>query len=85
VFGDTRSRAASEKLNVDVYIGCYVTKPSAPALSHRIGARAAAMASDTAMPLRRCAKMCAAYECKIPTHPLDEPAHQINVNLTSIC
>jgi hypothetical protein len=26
----------SETMDVDVYVGCYVTKPSAPALSHRM-------------------------------------------------
>ena len=51
---DTRT----EEIHVDKYIGCYITKPSAPALSHRMGRRAMATATDTAMPLRRCVKMC---------------------------
>ena len=51
-------KAASEELNVDAYVGCYITKPSAPPLSHRIGARAPASAADTVIPLKRCAKMC---------------------------
>jgi hypothetical protein len=28
--------AKSETMDVDAYVGCYVTKPSAPALSHRM-------------------------------------------------
>jgi hypothetical protein len=80
VFGDEQKN----KINVEAYIGCYVTKPSAPALSHRVGARAGATDTDTAIPLRRCAKMCQAFACKIPTHPRDEPAQHINVNPTSL-
>ena len=70
------SDALKKNRDVEAYIGCYVTKPSAPALSHRVGARAGALATDTAIPLRRCAKMCQAFDCKTPIHPRDEPANQ---------
>jgi len=58
-------KSTAEAIPVDTYVGCYVTKPSAPALSHHVGKRAGATAADTAIPLRRCAKMCEAYNCKL--------------------